>query len=452
MTEFPDYVLQISMADYRYDLPEDRIAERPAGMRDAGRLLRFSADEGNLDHLRFSDLPSLIPAGATLILNNTKVVRARLFLYRETGGRVEAFLVDPVEPSTDPAIALGAKGETTWHCLVGGLKKIRNGGEVGVDFRLDEDGKGERGRLRARLTGEDGEGVRLTFRWSPEELSFADVIERVGHVPLPPYIKRDDRPADVESYQTVYAEHEGAVAAPTAGLHFTPELLDKLQGQGVNVVPVTLHVGAGTFAPVKEDRAAAHSMHSERIHVSREALRRLIAAADRRAEGGHPLVLVGTTSLRTVESLYWFGVKLAWNEIEPSSSELSVNQWDPYRLTAESRELPSVSAAFRAVERWCDATNRESVDGPTRLMILPGYRVAACDALITNFHQPGSTLILLVAAFLGDDNWRRVYHAALESDYRFLSYGDSSLLIGKGATFQAAGGANGLPTGSRETR
>lgn len=428
-----DYVPQVVLADYSYDLPDDRIAERPADVRDNSRLLLCRAGTGRVEHRRFAELPDLIPDGATFVVNDTKVVRARLLLYKETGGQVEVLLVDPVEPSTDPAVALAAHGETLWHCMVGGLKKIRSGGEIGTDFLLP--GCEGRGKLRARLEGEDEVGPRIRFKWSPEALSFADVVEAAGHIPLPPYIRRKDVPADATSYQTVYAEHEGAVAAPTAGLHFTAPLLDKLHQNGANILRLTLHVGAGTFAPVKGNYAAEHPMHAERIAVSSEALEGLEEAAFRREETQKPLIAVGTTSIRTLESLYWFGTKLLRNEIPSGTSELVVNQWDPYRIMHDGGVLPTLGQALESVAEWHRKGNFQGISGVTRLMIVPGYQFTTADALITNFHQPGSTLILLIAAFLEGNLWKEAYRSALEEGYRFLSYGDSSLLIGSNAPF-----------------
>ena len=421
------YIPQIRLAEYTYELPDERIADRPAAHRDESRLLVCDARDGRIEHQRFAQLPDLIPPGAILVANDTKVVRARLLMHKETGGKVEFLLLDPVAPSADPSVALAAKGETVWRCMVGGLKKMRNGGEASAEFSLP--GHTASGRLVALLEAEDEEGPVVRFSWEPSSASFAEVVEAVGHIPLPPYIRRDDVPADASSYQTVYAQHEGAVAAPTAGLHFTPEVLQKLRANHVDLFQVTLHVGAGTFAPVKGDLAADHPMHGERIVLSAEVLHQLVIAARRRESDDCPLVAVGTTTVRTLESLYWFGVRLLRNEIPSGTSELVVDQWDPYRLRAEEKELPTFAQALDRVEKWRSDEAHAVVSGVTRLMIVPGYSFASCDALITNFHQPGSTLVLLIAAFLGGDLWRKVYREALDGEYRFLSYGDSSLLV-----------------------
>lgn len=414
------YIPSVSLADYSYDLPDDRIAPFPLQQRDASRLLVCDVRDGSINHRSFGDLPSLIPSDALLVLNDTRVVRARIVMYRPTGGRIEIFLLDPVEPSHDPAIALTAQGEAVWSCMIGGARKLVAEGELHSQF-------GDGGTFSATVESRVDDGFRVRFRWTPESLTLAEVLEEVGRVPLPPYIKRDATADDAATYQTVYAEQEGAVAAPTAGLHFTPTTLDVLRERGVRIERVTLHVGAGTFKQVKDEDVAGHQMHQERIAVTSATLAAMIAHAERRERSyAAPFVIVGTTSLRTVESLYWFGAGLIFGDVV-EGAELVVEQWDPYRLTAEMDALPTLVEALYAVDRWRD--DRESVSGRTRILIVPGYEFRCCDALITNFHQPGSTLILLVGALLGRELWRRVYREALAEGYRFLSYGDSSLLI-----------------------
>jgi S-adenosylmethionine:tRNA ribosyltransferase-isomerase len=416
----------VSLAEYHYDLPDSRIATHPLPERDRSRLLVTDVAAGAISHHIFSDLPSLIPADAMLVVNSTRVVRARIIMQRRTGGRVEIFLLEPVEPSNDPARALAAHGESIWACMVGGARKLAKEGELRGSFAAPDGGEIE---LRASLAGEHPEGFLIRFRWSPEALSFAELLEAAGKIPLPPYIKRDATDEDAGTYQTVYAREEGAVAAPTAGLHFTPAVLDALERRGVKIERVALHVGAGTFKQVKGE-VAEHEMHQERIVVARDTLAALIDHAERRERSmSSPFVLVGTTSLRTMESLYWLGARLiAGEKVE---GELLVEQWDPYRLTDELGEarLPSPADALRAVERWRASHGMGAVGGRTGIMIVPGYRFMICDALITNFHQPGSTLILLVGALLGHDLWRRVYRTALEEGYRFLSYGDACLFV-----------------------
>jgi S-adenosylmethionine:tRNA ribosyltransferase-isomerase len=407
------------MADYSYELPAERIAAYPLVERDHSRLLVCRAETGTIEHRSFVELPSILPDDALLVVNDTRVVRARIVMQKRTGGRVELFLLEPVAPSHDPAVALAAHGESVWRCLIGGARRMRS--TRTIEQRLPSGGV-----LSAEIVDEDDEGFQVRFRWSGEE-SFAELLEAAGRVPLPPYIKRDAEERDAETYQTVYAELAGSVAAPTAGLHFTPTVLDALHAKGIAMARVTLHVGAGTFRQVKGEEAGEHDMHRERISVRASTLERLLAhARKRRDSSAAPLVIVGTTTLRTVESLYWFGVRLAIGE---RPDELWVDQWDPYRLAATVPSLPDLVTSLELVDRWRTERGAEHVEGATRIMIVPGYRPRACDALITNFHQPASTLVLLVAALLGRDLWRRVYDSALENEYRFLSYGDSSLLV-----------------------
>ncbi len=419
------YIPPVSLADYTYSLPADRIAEHPLPERDGSRLLLCSVADAVIDHRTFRDLPWLVPPDAMIVLNDTRVVRARIVMQRETGGRVELFLLEPLAPSRDPAVALAAAGESVWLCMVGGARKFAREGELHGHCS----GGGQELDLYATLLERREEGFAVRFRWEPAHVSMADLLEIVGRIPLPPYIKRDATEDDAATYQTVYARQEGAVAAPTAGLHFTPAVLEELRGRGVRLEHVALHVGAGTFKQIK-GAVADHDMHQERIAVSAATLARLIEQArKRRQAAGHPFVLVGTTSLRTMESLYWFGARLLLGDADGNAEELFVDQWAPYRLHAEHDTLPDLVESLEAVERWRIRHSAEAVTGRTGIIIVPGYRFRACDALITNFHQPGSTLILLVAALLGRDLWRRVYDEALQKGYRFLSYGDSSMLV-----------------------
>ncbi len=425
-TGAPFEIPQVSLRDFDYELPEDRIAPHPLQRRDRSRLLHCDIRSGGIEHRRFDDLPSIIPADALLVMNDTRVVRARIVMHKETGGRVEFFLLEPFAPSRDPAVTLSARGACSWSCMVGGARKIRGGdhltatilrGDVPITLTVTIQGK------------EDAGGYAVSFAWTPEELGFAELLEAIGTIPLPPYIKRAADTRDAEDYQTVYATNEGAVAAPTAGLHFTREVLTELHAKGVRSERVTLHVGAGTFRPVKGESIEEHRMHEERIVVGRRTLDHLRGHAQLRHKGtGHPFVLVGTTTLRTLESLYWFGVRIIAGEVEEREETL-VEQWDPYRLERKLGGRPSLVEALDAVEGWRGAHGLDAIVGRTALLVVPGYRFAACDALITNFHQPGSTLILLVGALLGRDLWKRVYDEALAAGYRFLSYGDSSILI-----------------------
>jgi S-adenosylmethionine:tRNA ribosyltransferase-isomerase len=425
-TGFPYDLPHVSLRDFHYDLPEDRIATFPLAERDSSRLLVCDVRSARIDHHTFSDLPSLIPSDAMLVMNDTRVVRARIVMRKETGGRIEFFLLEPAGPSRDPAVALAARGTSTWTCMIGGARKIRSGDRLEAVVLRDA----AELSLRVTVLGEDaGGGYRVAFAWTPDDASFAELLETIGTVPLPPYIKRATSPGDAEGYQTVYATNEGAVAAPTAGLHFTRKVLAELEAKGVAQERVTLHVGAGTFRPVKGERIEEHRMHEERIVIARGTLDHLRRhAALRAASAGHPFVPVGTTTLRTLESLYWFGVRIIAGEVT-EGEDLLAAQWDPYRLERKLAGRPDPSEALDAVEEWRRAHDLDTIAGRTGLLIVPGYRFAFCDALITNFHQPGSTLILLVGALLGRELWRQVYDQALANGYRFLSYGDSSLLI-----------------------
>ena len=412
---------EYNMERYHYDLPVERIAMQPEAERASSRLLCFDGESMTCNDAQFRDLPDLLPSGAILLGNNTRVIPARLDMKRTTGGRVEIFLVDPVEPSTDPSVALCATGRTTWSCMVRGLKRL-NLNEVLGPWLLEG-----RADVSARLVSKDDRYGNLEFSWDEPHRSFADVINDFGHVPLPPYIDRDENDSDREDYQTVYALRDGAVAAPTAGLHFTPDLLDRLHLRGISTDHVTLHVGAGTFAPVTTSSALDHTMHMERFEVSCTLLRNLLEHA-RRGEPA-PVVHVGTTTLRTLESLFWIGEKMLKENLFRGSEVVTLEQWYALDRLDSGERVPDRREVLEYLVGEMEARGLESMSGETSLMILPGYQFQMCDQLITNFHQPGSTLILLVAAFLGEKGWKVVYDHALENEYRFLSYGDGSLLV-----------------------
>lgn len=402
---------QLRIQDFHYDLPTERIAPEPLPDRAASRLLVSRA--GVISDQTFRDLPGELPAGSLLIFNDTRVVRARLLAKRSTGGAVELFCLEPVAPHRALEPALQQTGSCTWRCLVGNGRRWKSG-PVSLDFSF----AGQPASLRAeRLATEDGGESLIAFSWQPASLPFAEVLRAAGHLPLPPYLHRPDTAADAVRYQTVYAAHEGAVAAPTAGLHFTPEILAELAAQGMAIGHVTLHVGAGTFQPVKADTMADHPMHAEPIIVQASLLRQLLA------HQAGPVIAVGTTSLRTLESLYWLGAALARHPTAEVAG-LQVSQWQPYEPGPEVSPV----AALQALLAYLEATGSTAIEASTRLLIAPGYRFRLVQGLITNFHQPESTLLLLVAALLGP-GWRTVYDHALAHGYRFLSYGDSSLLL-----------------------
>lgn len=393
----------VDLDDYTYELPDDRIARYPLEQRDQSKLLVY--EEGNIRHQRFADLPLMLPSDSILFFNDTKVIPARLFFRKPSGALIEVFLLTPLEPSTVTSITMASRGACIWECVIGNLKKWPDG--LPLTVQASETG------LTAELV--DRRGGIVKFTWPVGE-TFAAVLEKSGVTPLPPYLHRDADAADRYRYQTVYSRYEGAVAAPTAGLHFTEGVLRRLEEKNIKTDFLTLHVGAGTFLPVKERDATRHTMHSERLSVSRDNLRNLLQSARR-------VIAVGTTSMRTLESLYWYGVRLLQNR----DAEFVIGQNDPYQ---EFAERPSAAEALNAVAALMDEHGLETLHGETSIYILPGYRFRVCQGLITNFHQPGSTLLLLIAAFIGDD-WRAVYRDALADDYRFLSYGDSSLLLPK---------------------
>ncbi|MBJ6110133.1 S-adenosylmethionine:tRNA ribosyltransferase-isomerase [Hymenobacter sp. BT523] len=405
---------QLAIHDFTYALPAERIAPEPLPDRAASRLL--VSRHGQLTDKNFRDLPNELPPGALLIFNDTRVVRARLLARRPTGGQVELFCLEPVAPHRSLELALQQPGACTWRCLVGNGRRWKEG-PVELTFLASD---GQEARLTAVRREQEAGTALIDFSWTPAELPFAEVLRAAGHLPLPPYIDRPDTATDAVRYQTVYAAAEGAVAAPTAGLHFTPELLAELAERGFETGHVTLHVGAGTFQPVKADRMAGHPMHTEPILVTAALLRQLLAHRPR------PVVAVGTTSLRTLETLYWLGVGLLAAPAV-AGSELLVTQWQPYELAEAAANL-SPEQALTALLHHLEAAGTETLEARTQLLIAPGYRFRVIDGLITNFHQPESTLLLLVAALLGP-GWRAVYEHALANGYRFLSYGDSSLLL-----------------------
>jgi S-adenosylmethionine:tRNA ribosyltransferase-isomerase len=401
---------QLRITDYSYELPEEKIARHPLAQRDASKLLVYAA--GRISEKRFADLPGEIPGGSLLVFNTTRVVRARLLMQRSTGAQVEIFCTDAADPSVDFTRLLQVSGEAEIRAFVGNAKRWKEQEEL--QLQLEAEGKPL--TLYAMKLAAHPDQYRIRLRWEPAEISFAGVLDAAGKIPLPPYLGRDEELEDAERYQTVYADAKGSVAAPTAGLHFTPGLIEKLVEQQVRTGKVTLHVGAGTFKPVKSETMQEHEMHREQIIVSRALIEMLLQ------QQGKPVVVVGTTALRTLESIYWFGRQLVLNPGRYAAS-LFVSQWQPYE---GGPDVP-VAVALRTVLDWMQEYNHPALTGYTQLLIAPGYSFRIVNGLITNFHQPQSTLLLLVAAFIGED-FRNVYEYALQHDFRFLSYGDSSLL------------------------
>lgn len=403
----------IRIEDYDYCLPDDRIARHPLPRRDACKLLtahRSSADRDTAivfnDDI-FSNIGNHLPPGATLVANDTRVINARIVMHKPGGARIEIFCLEPHEPA-DYESSFGARGHCSWKCLVGNAKRWKEG-SLTTTMSMSS---GTSVSLRATRTHDH---QIILFDWSPAELSFSEVIAAVGEIPIPPYLNRPSEATDAEDYQTVYSHVEGSVAAPTAGLHFTRALLDKLDTSSFKRLEVTLHVGAGTFKPVKSDTIGDHDMHSEFICVSRDVIAQLANS------GVNNIIAVGTTSVRTLESIYHIG-----RLIKAGLWHGEVGQWVPYDTS-----IPDIAVedAFAAVLEYLDAEGTATLMAHTKIIIVPGYRYRIIDGMITNFHQPKSTLLLLVSAFLGDNVWRNVYAHALASGYRFLSYGDACLFL-----------------------
>ena len=396
----------LNIDNFDYELPDERIAKFPLSERDHSNLLVWR--EGNISHRNFFNLPEELPEGALLVFNNTKVFRARLLMHKPTGALLEIFCLEPHEPA-DYERAFAIKGESKWRCLVGGLKKWKEGPLV-VEFEMG----GKRCTLEATRGEQIDKSHVITFRWDADA-TFGEVVEHLGRIPIPPYLNRESEEIDNTRYQTVYSRVEGSVAAPTAGLHFTTRLIEELHAKGFGTEEVTLHVGAGTFLPVKESDATRHTMHTEHFGVRLASLRNL------RNHLGH-IFSVGTTSTRTIESL----VALGWRVMQSGSpdAERAVGQWEIYDIPAEV----ATTELLDALIGWCETQGVEELSASTQIMITPHYRFRIISGLVTNFHQPKSTLLLLISAVVGDD-WRRMYAYAMEHGFRFLSYGDSSLLF-----------------------
>lgn len=400
----------IHISEFNYPLPDERIAKFPLPVRDQSKLLVYS--HGQVSEDVFTSLPNYLPQGSLMVFNNTKVIQARLHFRKETGAFIEVFCLEPIEPN-DYALNFQQTGHAAWLCMIGNLKKWKEG-----ILRREMTVKGQPVVLTAERGECRGTSHWVDFRWNNPAITFADILESFGELPIPPYLNRKTQESDKETYQTVYSKIKGSVAAPTAGLHFTPRVLDSLRQKGVDLAELTLHVGAGTFKPVKSEEIAGHEMHTEYISVSRSLLQQLI-------EHGGQAIAVGTTSVRTLESLYHIGVSLLAHP-DGSDDALHVSQWQPY----ESQPAVPVSSvdALQAVLDYLDRHGMEALHTSTQIIIAPGYDYHIVKAMVTNFHQPQSTLLLLVSAFVHGD-WRKIYDYALAHDFRFLSYGDSSLLI-----------------------
>lgn len=415
-------VKTIRIADFDYPLPDQRIARHPLAERDACRLL-VSLPDGEIMHKSFSDLPELLPPDSFLVCNDTRVINARIAFRKATGSRIEIFLLEPIDPE-DYLLMFQSTGSCRWSCLVGNLKRWKENPLV-KELEIE----GRKVKLSAyRHDPRPGNAYEIEFRWDDPELTFASIVDAAGHIPIPPYLKRESEASDADDYQTVYARFKGSVAAPTAGLHFTPRVFDNLRKRNISVLPLTLHVGAGTFQPVKSKEIGDHPMHTETFSVTRELIRDLIKAK----KEGRNITAVGTTSVRTLESLPYLGAALRRGDIS-----LNVEQWWPYEENCPNAPTETVKD-LEAITEYMDARHLPSITAATSIMIAPGFEWRIVDTMVTNFHQPQSTLLLLVSSFLDrsfdpskdrSPRWRKLYEEALSLDYRFLSYGDACILF-----------------------
>lgn len=402
----------IHIADYDYPLPDERIAKYPKSVRDESKLLLYR--HGEISEDTFYNLPNYIPEGELMVFNNTKVIQARLHFHKQTGALIEVFCLEPHTPH-DYQLNFSTTRRVAWTCLIGNLKKWKEG-------RLERNIRvGNKDIvLTAERVGVSGTGYEVVFDWGDDTIAFSEVLEAIGELPIPPYLNRATEESDLKTYQTVYSKIKGSVAAPTAGLHFTERVLKALDDKGVERNEITLHVGAGTFKPVKSEEIGGHPMHSEWIAVKRESIERLLAHDGR-------CIAVGTTSVRTLESLYYVGVMLHRNP-QAHADDLHVPQWMPYEYAASPEVKLTAEEALKEILEWMDREKLPVLHTATQIIIAPGYEYHIVKAIVTNFHQPKSTLLLLVSALIGD-NWHKVYNYALSHNFRFLSYGDSSLLI-----------------------
>lgn len=405
MKESPKH---IRISEYNYPLPDERIAKFPLPARDQSKLLIYRHGEVSEDI--FTSLPDQLPTGSLMIFNNTKVIQARLHFRKETGALIEVFCLEPIAPN-DYVLNFQQTEHAAWLCMIGNLKKWKDGA-----LHKEMTVKGKEITLTAKRGECHGTSHWVDFSWNNPDVTFADILEVFGELPIPPYLNRETEESDKETYQTVYSKIKGSVAAPTAGLHFTPRVLDALTEKGVELDELTLHVGAGTFRPVKSEEIEGHEMHTEYISVNRSTIKRLI-------DHDACAIAVGTTSVRTLESLYHIGVTLA-NNPNATEEELHVRQWQPYETNNDVQPV----VALQKILGYLDRNGLETLHTSTQIIIAPGYEYKIVKAMVTNFHQPQSTLLLLVSAFV-KGNWRSIYDYALSHDFRFLSYGDSSLLI-----------------------
>ena len=398
----------IDINDYDYDLPPEYIAQHPVNERDKSQLLIYRDDDIVKD--TFRNIDEYLPPDSLLVFNNTRVIRARILFHKETGAVIEILCLEPLSPS-DYSLSFSSKESVEWKCIIGNLKKWKRG-VLTVSFEYDS----KKYYLYAERLQPEDEAWRIRFSWNNQEISFGEVIEATGHIPLPPYITREDEKEDIERYQTVYSSIKGSVAAPTAGLHFTGNVFEKLKTRGIKSVELTLHVGAGTFQPVKVNNIVLHEMHCEHFFIDTKTIEILL-------ENYGKIIAVGTTSVRTIESIYWLGVRMIKNPAD-SFPHFSLGQWESYEMETGF----SVKQSLGALLKFLNEKNLSYLHASTSIMIIPGYKFRMTGGMITNFHQPRSTLLLLISAWTGN-RWKNIYTFALENRFRFLSYGDSSLLL-----------------------
>ena len=411
MRKFNKKVIRnININDYNYDLPDEKIAKYPLDERDMSKLLVFDGDK--IEEDRFRNISTHLPAGSLLLFNDTKVINARMIFEKETGARIEVFCLDPISPS-DYAQAFAQNGRCSWKCLVGNSKKWKDGR---LKKSIIVDGKNL--DLYITRVREIGNSFEILFEWDNPDICFSQIIDVAGNIPIPPYLNRNSEDIDKVRYQTVYSHYQGSVAAPTAGLHFTERVMGDLKKCNIQSDAVTLHVGAGTFQPVKTDNAAEHEMHTEHFIVKRTTIEKIVQYLGN-------ITITGTTTVRTVESLFCVGTQIFENK-DVAVEEFHVSQWEAY----EYKDKYDVREILENLLSWMIAKGLEYIRCATQIMIVPGVRFRITDRLITNFHQPKSTLLLLLSAFIGDE-WRKVYGYALENNFRFLSYGDSCLFLNK---------------------
>ncbi|MBN2616491.1 MAG: S-adenosylmethionine:tRNA ribosyltransferase-isomerase [Bacteroidales bacterium] len=401
--------LSLTIEDFNYPLPDDRIAKYPLAERDQSKLLWFN--KGRIQERKFFEIADILPEDSLLVFNETRVIQARLLFRKETGAQIELFCLEPVEPVSDFQLAMQQQSPVVWKCMVGNAKKWKSG-KIATILQI----KNQAVMLYAEIKERLSDAFLVEFSWEPKEVDFLSILETAGLTPLPPYLHRQAEASDKDRYQTVFARLNGSVAAPTAGLHFTDKLLQQISGKGIRSEKLILHVGAGTFKPVSEEKVADHEMHTEKIKVSLQTLKNLLAASDKK------IIPVGTTSMRSLESLFW----MALNKLNGKTNYTVVDQWAPYETNIP--EGFTTKNALEVLIQTLEDEQKDLLEGATQMIIVPGYQYRFAQGLITNFHQPKSTLLLLVAALVGD-SWKDAYEYALNNNFRFLSYGDSCLFL-----------------------